>query len=136
MNRRFQNLIANYRAWMYGRYGYDELSKSIMLTALVLVIFSAFAPALYIIALGLMVWSLFRTYSKNTYRRYDELQKFLNVKNKCKQFFNLRKRMFRERKTHKYYKCSSCKVYLKVPKGRGKIEIHCPKCSNRFIKTT
>ena len=42
----------------------------------------------------------------------------------------------RKDKTHKYYKCPTCKQVVRVPKGRGKIEINCPKCHTKFIKRT
>ena len=124
------------QAWMYGRYGFDELSKFLSITAFVLVLLSAFVPILNPLALALLIWSMVRTYSRNTMKRQKERDSYLRFIGKIKQFFKLRKNMWRDRKTHRYYKCPGCKAYLRVPKGKGKIEISCPKCKNKITRTT
>lgn len=124
------------QAWMYGRYGFDELSKFLSITAFVLVLLSAFVPILNPLALALLIWSMVRTYSRNIVKRQKERDGYLRFTGKFKQFFKLRKNMWRDRKTHRYYKCPGCKAYLRVPKGKGKIEISCPKCKNKITRTT
>ena len=124
------------QAWMYGRYGYDELSKFLSIAAIILILLSAFIPLLNPIALFLLIGSMVRTYSRNIEKRRRERDIYLQRTGKIKQFFKLRKNMIRDRKTHKYYKCPGCKAYLRVPKGRGKIEISCPKCRNKITRTT
>lgn len=124
------------QAWMYGRYGYDELSKFLSIAAIILILLSAFIPLLNPIALFLLIWSMVRTYSRNIEKRRRERDIYLQRTGKIKQFFKLRKNMIRDRKTHKYYKCPGCKAYLRVPKGRGKIEISCPKCRNKITRIT
>lgn len=34
---------------------------------------------------------------------------------------------------YQYFFCSKCRQKLRVPKGKGKIEITCPVCRNQFI---
>lgn len=136
MRNWFENLGYKLQRWMYGRYGYDELSKFLNITSLVLIFLSIFIPFLYTIALVMIVWSAFRTYSKNVPKRLKERDAYLHAKNKVRQWLNVRKSMWRERKTHRYYKCPGCKVHIRVPKGKGKIEISCPKCRNKIIRTT
>lgn len=136
MKRWFQNLGEKMQAWMYGRYGFDELSKFLTIIALVLVLLSGFIPLFSPIALVLLIWSMVRTYSRNIVKRQKERDAYLRFTGKFKQFFKSRKNMWRDRKTHRYYKCPICKAYLRVPKGRGKIEISCPKCNNKIIRTT
>lgn len=41
-----------------------------------------------------------------------------------------------QKKIYKFYTCSSCGQKVRVPRGKGKIEITCPKCRNTFIKRT
>ncbi len=124
--------------FMYGRYGNDALTR--FLSVFCLVLFFAYLVTrifvLYILAFVLVFWSVFRSLSRNFAARQKELTTYLNISGKIKGWFNLRKRMFNERKTTRYYKCKSCKAYLKVPKGRGKLEISCPKCKYTFIKRT
>lgn len=136
MKRWLQNFAHKLQVWMYGRYGYDELSKVLTISALVCIIFSIFAPILNSIALLLMIWSIYRTYSKNIVKRQKERDFYLKSVDKVKKFFKLRKNIWRDRKTHRYYKCPTCKSYLRVPKGRGEIEISCPKCKNKITRTT
>ena len=41
-----------------------------------------------------------------------------------------------QKKIYKFYTCGQCGQKVRVPKGKGKIEITCPKCRNTFIKRT
>ena len=136
MRNWFYRINETLQRWMYGRYGYDELNKFLSITAIVLILLSLFVPALNSIALFLLLWSMFRTCSKNLTNRQKERDTYLKVAGKVKQFFKLRKNMWRDRKTHRYYKCPSCNAYLRVPKGKGKIEISCPKCRNKITRKT
>ena len=45
-------------------------------------------------------------------------------------------RQFKTKRQYRYYKCKECGQELRVPKGKGKIEITCPKCHHSFIKKT
>lgn len=136
MRNWFYRINETLQRWMYGRYGYDELNKFLSITAIVLILLSLFVPAFNFIALLLLLWSMFRTYSKNLENRRQERDAYLKVAGKVKQSFKLRKNMWRDRNTHRYYKCPSCKAYLRVPKGKGKIEISCPKCRNKITRKT
>lgn len=136
MKKWLSNLGYKYANFMIGRYGYDELSKTLNIVGLILWAISIFIPFIYPIALALVVWSICRTYSKNITKRQIELEKYFNMKHRNKKRSDRRKRMWNERKTHKYYKCKQCKTYLRVPKGKGKIEISCPKCKTVFIRRT
>jgi len=39
-------------------------------------------------------------------------------------------------RSHRYYSCPRCRQPVRVPRGKGKISITCPKCSEKFIKKT
>lgn len=136
MKRWIQSLSDRIQAWMYGRYGYDELSGFLSVAAIILVFLSVFSPVFQVIGLVMLVWGMFRAYSKNIGKRQKEREAYLNFIGKIKQSFKRRKNMWRERKTHRYYKCPNCKVHLRVPKGRGQIEISCPKCHNKIVRKT
>ena len=140
MKKLFSNLGYKIQCFMQGRYGYDEFSRFLSITGLVLLFLSyiPFLSFLYFLAIILLVWSIFRSFSKNTYKRQMEGQKYLTIKNKVRQKFTLLRSVWRERKTHKYYKCSRCKTIMRISKPeKGKtITIPCPKCGQELKKRT
>lgn len=128
--------LMNFQKWMQGRYGYDELSKFLM-TLSIIFMFLSFIRIfwfMYFLALACLVWVVFRCYSKNITKRIIEREKFLKITEKPRKFFSLQKMKWKDRKTFKYFKCSGCGANLRVPKGKGKIEITCPKCHRSEIK--
>jgi len=123
---------------MVGRYGYDELSMVMSAAALISMILS-FIPGLhfmYIPNVILWFWSMYRCYSRNTTKRRKERDTYLHVIKKIKSRYALKKKAWKERKTHRYFRCKQCKTTLRVPKGKGKIKITCPKCHSEIIKKT
>ena len=98
---------------------------------------------LYLISIALMIWAVFRVFSRNTAARARENEKFLVFWNQVKkwwngvrQWFAKQKRKWDDRKTHVYFRCPNCKKELRVPKGKGKLEVTCPLCRSKFIKKT
>ncbi len=138
IKRFFQNLGYRFARFMYGRNGLDALGNFLLITSIVCSLL-AYMPYLYplsLISTALFVWEIFRFCSKNLYKRSAENAKFVSIKSKFKGFFVTRKKIFAERKTHKYIKCKTCHQRLRLPRGRGKIEVNCPKCHNKFITKT
>ena len=123
-------LTAGLRRFMTGRYGTDKLSLALLGASVVVSLISAFLGTslahlvLTMLSYGLMFWALFRMFSRNTYARYEENRKFLR-------FFD----QIRDRQ-HRYFNCPKCRQSVRVPRGKGKIAITCPRCKERFIKTT
>ena len=131
MIRQFlQQLSYRFRNFMVGRYGTDKLNMVILCAGLAACLISAFFHdpqinlLLTAVSYGLMFWALFRSFSRNTYKRYQENRKFL-------QFFDRLKD-----REHRYYDCPKCRQVVRVPRGKGKIAITCPKCKERFVKKT
>lgn len=125
------------RRLMYGRYGSDALNQFLMVVALVLLIpwfFTRWA-IFSILILILIVLVYFRMFSRNTYKRAAENQKFLAWFTPLQRKLAGRKMQLQD-KTHRYYKCPSCGRTLRVPRGRGRIEITCPHCKRKFVKKT
>ena len=126
------------RNFMMGRYGGDQLSIALLIFSVVLSVVLRFVPVPFV---GLVVylpliWCLFRMMSRNYSARRAENQVFLKfwnpVSGGVKGFVARRK----DSKTHRYFHCPGCKAWVRVPKGKGKISITCPKCRKEFIKTT
>ena len=127
--------------FMQGRYGVDALGKTINIVSLILLVLALFTrfSLLYFLGIALIIYEYYRMFSRNIQKRYQENQKFLTFKYKMAIKFGKIKNIFKPRadaKTHRIYKCPSCKQKVRVPKGRGRIEITCPKCKEKFIKKT
>lgn len=127
---------------MQGRYGVDDLSRFIMGVALVLIILAMFAnifsrtvgSTLDILGVAAIVYAYIRIFSRNIQQRYAENQKFLQMTSKFRFRFNNEKDLMKQRKTHHIYSCPGCGQKIRIPKGKGKIEIECPKCHTKFVK--
>ena len=116
--------------FMAGRYGTDKLNMAILCAGLFCSVLASFFPGallkltMTLVSYILMFLAIFRALSRNVYKRYEENRKFLLFFQKLKD------------KDHRYYNCPRCRQQVRVPKGKGKISITCPKCREKFIKTT
>ena len=140
MRRWLDDLSYKLQNFMQGRYGRDELNRAITIAAIVCLILSIIRPLHFFIyiALVILIWSVYRSFSKNHAARQRERDAYLNLKNKVTGKFKLIKGMWRDRNTHIYAKCPNCKTYVRIskpPKGK-RIRITCPKCRNTFEKNT
>lgn len=122
--------------FMTGRYGVDQLSKTLLFVSLAALLISSFSgiQVLYWIAIVLLVICYIRIFSRNITKRYAENMKYLEMTGKVKSYFKGIKTRFQQRKIYRFYKCPQCKQNIRVPKGKGKICITCPKCRTEFIK--
>ncbi len=134
----FQRFINSFRRFMYGRYGVDKLSMTLLITGIVLSLLSSFRflAWLSLPALLIIFWAYFRCLSKKHDARRRELYAYQRLQTSVRDRVSLIRRIMRERKTHKHFRCKLCKTRLRVPKGKGKIEVTCPKCRARVIKKT
>ena len=92
------------------------------------------ASIMYYLSLATLVYTYYRMFSRNIYKRASENQNFLNKTANIRRKINNQKSIFKQRKVYRIYKCPTCKQKVRVPKGKGKISIHCPKCDTYFIK--
>ena len=123
------NILNAMQRFMAGRYGHDRLNLTLLVVGCVLCFVQLLVPSgvgviLTILSEALLILSLFRCFSRNTYKRYNENRKFLLLIDKIKD------------RTHRYYTCPKCRQTVRVPKGKGKIAITCPKCREKFVKKT
>lgn len=131
---------------MYGRYGNDQLNRALSVLILLLLIVSFFfgfsetgstaRSFLLVIVLALLIYTYFRMLSKNLSARRAENAKFLAKTARLRDWWQLRRDMWNQRKEYKFFKCPSCKAVMRVPKGKGKIRIICKKCGTAFEKNT
>ena len=121
--------------FMYGRYGYDTLGKTLLWVYIALIfvyavisffVESALLYVFYLISsTALVVYIFWRAMSRNIAKRRAENQKFCG-------FFKLRRNKWRDRKTHVYRKCPECRAVIRLPKAKGKHTVVCPRCKKRF----
>lgn len=122
--------------FMSGRYGTDELSKFMLAVCLVLLVINIFTgvQGVYLIALVLLGVCYFRMFSRNYVKRSEENRKYLDMVWKIKNWFLKKKNRIIQSKDFHIYKCPSCGQKIRIPRGKGKICITCPKCRNQFEK--
>ncbi len=121
--------------FMMGRYGSDQFNRFLMLLGLVFFVISVFGVrGFYLGGLACLIYAYFRMLSRNTYKRSLENNRYLQYESKVKRYLSGWRRNLEQRKTHHIYKCPSCRQKIRIPRGKGKIEIRCPKCGQTFIK--
>ncbi|MCI8293827.1 MAG: hypothetical protein HFH53_09895 [Hespellia sp.] len=122
--------------FMQGRYGADSLTKFLVITGVIVACLSSISKvrSLYLLAWVFIIFAYFRMFSKDYAKRSAENQLFLKktYKLRCK-FAGWKRRLGQIRQYH-IYKCPSCKQKIRIPRGKGKIEIRCPKCNETFVK--
>lgn len=134
------------RKFMEDRYGADELNRFLTLCGWVLLLIGFVlsgidskvaliaGSVLVTLSWALLIYSLFRTFSKRTQERASENYKYFVCKNKVLGWFRRLKARWQDRKTHRYFRCPQCRATVRVPRGKGKIRITCPKCKHQFVK--
>lgn len=130
--------ISKMMFYMKGRYGYDELSKALILLGLVISIFSNFTGGIILnmIALASIAFGGLRVLSKEKVNRRKELQQYIKVKQTVLSNYRKHRNRWFQRKAFKITKCPSCKQKIRIPRGRKKVRVTCPSCQNKFIKKT
>ncbi len=118
---------------MWGRCGVDQLNVFLLCVSVVLCILgfvlslmgkaaAVLGAVLNLLAYVLLFWYIFRLLSRNLERRALENRRYLIWKSRITDGKN------------RYYRCPNCKQTVRVPRGRGKICIKCPKCGEKFIR--
>ena len=133
----WRNKFTNF---MYGRDGVDQFSRFIILIVFILCVLSMFirTQILSLLILVLIVFTYYRMFSKNIYKRAAENEKYLQFisrfkrKNGSTTYNNTQNA--EQKKYYKYFKCPGCSQKIRIPRGHGKIEIKCPKCNTKFIR--
>lgn len=141
----FQRMRDGMVRFMYGRNGADQLNRALFWAYLVLWLAEMAAGAVLKnrlltgvvqgVMFVLMVLWFYRTFSRDLSRRRAENQKWVNF------VWGLKSRRKNAAarhadKDHKYFTCKNCKTICRVPVGKGKIVITCPKCGAQIQAKT
>ena len=130
LSRLGSKISAGLQHFMAGRYGTDRLNMVILCAGLVASLLSVWIQAapwnliFWALSYGLMIWAIFRCLSRNTYKRYRENRWFLQQKDRLKD------------RQNRYFDCPKCRQTVRVPRGKGKIAITCPRCREKFVRKT
>ena len=135
-----------FRQWlgrfMAGRYGADQLNRFLCVATLVLLVVSLFTGGtalgslVCILALACLVWEIWRTFSRRIDRRRAENARYLRLTRGLRGRIGDALSRFRQRKDYRFFRCPSCRAVLRVPRGKGKLNITCRQCGERFIRKT
>ena len=117
--------------FLQGRYGVDVLGRDLLILSIVIMVINIFVKnnILGLIPSVISIYVIFRTLSKNYPKRYNENRVYALFKQRIKT-------NTLDRKKFRYFTCKECKQKVRVPRGRGKITITCPRCNHKFDKKT
>ena len=121
--------------FMYGRYGNDALNNFLFVLELILCVLSLFIRNIVISILFFVAFFLvvYRSFSKNIYARQAENAKFISIRSKISHTLKAIQKNVKDR-SYKHFVCPNCSQIIRVPKGRGEVEITCPSCRTKFSK--
>ncbi len=120
-----------FRNFMQGRNGLDELTKVVYGCSIVLYVISLLSGSslFYYLAVVGLIYGVYRVCSRDVLNRQAENRK---LKEKI-DFYRTR---WQQRGTYKIFKCKGCGRKIRVPRGKGKIEVTCPACGHKEIHRT
>jgi uncharacterized paraquat-inducible protein A len=138
---KFRESLARF---LYGRYGTDELYNALFITELVLLflasiltvigriapVLSVISVFLYLLALGLLIWSMIRFFSRNISKRRRENEAWFRFLSKFKR--KPKPALPPDTPTHIFRACPKCRATLRLPREVGKHQVKCPRCGERF----
>lgn len=133
MRNSFREKFARFMA---GRYGADRLGQFLIGLSLAVLVLGMFVrkPWVDILAMAVLVLCYYRMFSKNISRRYQENQKYEGFVYLVKERFKGFRFRAKEKKDYHIYRCPKCGQKIRIPRGKGKVSIHCPKCGTDFVK--
>ena len=124
------------RRFMIGRYGTDGLNQFLSIASLVLLLIAIVSRISLFTWLSAapLLFCCYRTFSRNISKRTEENYTFYTLQDRVGSKFRSWKEQWANRKVYHYYRCPQCRQKLRVPRGRGRIQISCPRCGTQFIK--
>lgn len=124
------------RSLMNGRHGPDQLNMVLLWVGMALYLLAAITGQGLLTLLSLVIYGIcvFRMFSRNNAKRHEENRRYLVFIGRYKTKWKQARNRFRMRKQFTYFKCPSCRSWLKLPKGTGVVTVTCGKCHNNFTQ--
>lgn len=128
-------MMNQFRKFMYGRYGVDRFSRDIILFSLFITLIASMTRSSLLLWLAYipLFYAIFRILSRDTQKRARENYIYADLIRKVKVRAKNTKLLLVGTRTHKFYRCKGCRQMIRIPRGKGKISISCPKCRREFI---
>lgn len=122
------------RGFMAGRYGTDRLSAHMIWFGVALLFVSMMVSSFVLNLASLAVYALViaRMLSKNTVKRSAENLYYVTRVTKIKKAIAHKRNRIKNRREYRYFKCPSCKAWLRVPRKAGQVKVTCGKCGHKF----
>ena len=132
----WEKIKGGFRKFMTGRNGGDDLSFAMLISGLVLSLLSSMfgSSLLYLVGLVLYIGCLFRMFSRNIAKRYEENRKYVEWRQKAKTSVSQAWVRLKNMRKYKYFKCPECGALLKLPRKVGEVTVTCGKCRHAFKK--
>ena len=127
-----------FRRMMPGRRGLDGLGWALLAGAAVsMALRRATGYRLFwTLAFVLLAVFFLRFFSRDAGRRYEENRRFMALWRPLARRFSSWAAALRDARTHRRFRCPSCGQKVRVPRGKGRICITCPRCRVEFVRRT
>ncbi len=127
----WEKIKSGLQRFMYGRYGIDTLNKVLLIAALAVCLLGIIIkqPWINILYWVLLVFWIFRAFSRNTTARWKENEKFLG-------FIKYIKAVFTQSREYVVFRCRKCGRIIRVPRRHGRVEVTCPQCGEKRLVET
>jgi len=124
------------RQFMVGRYGTDAFGGFTLGVTIVFIVLDVIfkLPLFGLLAVITLFFSYFRMFSRNIPKRSAENGRYLFYRQKYFGWWDRKKRQLLDLRTHHIYRCPQCRQKIRIPRGKGMIEVRCPKCNTTFKK--
>lgn len=132
----WEKIKSSFRSFMMGRNGADELSFALLVLALVLMVITSLTGIVLFNLASLILYALciFRMFSKNTAKRYEENRRYVDRSQKIKTSVSQSWVRLKNIRKYKYFKCPECHALLRLPRKVGEVTVTCGKCRHAFKK--
>ena len=130
----WQRIKFSLSRFMYGRYGADQFSRTIVTASLILLVLGQLLGSILLVYLSFAgyVYALFRMFSRNMQKRAQENEAYLNKTAKWRTEYAQAKVRWRNRKQYKYFKCPQCRMRMRLTRGVGEKQITYRNCQHTF----
>ena len=143
----WQKIKQTLRSFMNGRNGVDQLSLALLWAGVLCyllggiigsvqasVIFPMIGLVFHLFGFAAYVFSIFRIFSRNIYKRQAENRRYGSAVEKRRTLRRQARVRFQNRKTYKYFRCPGCKAWLRLKRGSGVVTITCSRCHTSFTQ--